>query len=522
MFQAIFLFRGLDLDQVADHVIVLEYVVAFGGDVVPLLGAFLNSLLGRKLHWIPDLLGNITTFAMLCISLLSIRLVTMYGTVVYSVGGWNLPIGIAMEMDGLTSFMLVTVNLVAFAIAVYSVNYMEKYTSKWKFYTLFLLMLTGMNGVVVAGDMFNLFVFLEIASVASYALVAFGTERHELEAAFKYAAMSTVGSLFVLLGIVFLYSLTSTLNMADMANAITVSKSSGNIVLMVSVLFIMGFGLKAALVPFHAWLPDAHPSAPAPISAMLSGILIKSLGVYAIARVFFNVIGINPAVHEIFLVLGTLSMMVGVLLAIGQWDLKRLLAYHSISQIGYVVLGIGLGTPLGILGGLFHLFNHSIFKSLLFLNSGAVEYATGTRDLKKMGGLAKNMPVTGTTNLVASMSIAGIPPFNGFWSKLIIIIATVQAGRYWYTFWAVLASLLTLASFTKVMKYAFFGTLRESLQRVKEVPIFMKLSMALLAVVCIFGGFLAFQGVSEIFLDRARDVVREGVNYANIVISTLK
>jgi len=222
------------------------------------------------------------------------------------------------------------------------------------------------------------------------------------------------------------------------------------------------------------------------------------------------------------MVLGTLSMVIGVFLAIGQWDLKRLLAYHSISQVGYIVLGIGLGTPLGILGGLFHLFNHSIFKSLLFLNSGAVEYSTGTRDLQKMGGLAQKMPLTGTTNLVASMSIAGIPPFNGFWSKLIIIIALVQAGRFGYAFWAVVASVLTLASFMKVMKYAFFGTLKEKWAKVKEVPIFMKLSMAALALICLAGGVLLLSGINEAFLQRAREVISEGTKYAVTVLKGME
>jgi len=422
-----------------------------------------------------------------------------------------------MVLDGLTAFMLVTVNLVAFCIAFYSVNYMERFTAKWKFYTLFLLMVGGMNGVVITGDMFNLFVFLEIAAVASYALVAFGTERHELEAAFKYAVMSTFGALFILLGIAFLYSYTSTLNMADMAN-ILAQKGKSNVTLMVSVLFLAGFGLKAALVPFHAWLPDAHPSAPAPISAMLSGVLIKSLGIYALCRIFYNIIGITPAMSSILMFLGALSMVVGGLLAIRQWDFKRLLAYSSISQIGYIVLGIGLGTPLGILGGLFHLFNHSVFKSLLFLNSGAVEYATGTRDLQKMGGLASRMPVTSTTNLVACMSITGIPPFNGFWSKLLIIIAAVQAERFGYAFWAVSISILTLAMYMKVMKYAFFGNLRQNLSKIKEAPLFMKLSMGALAFICLAGGLLLITGVNEVFLQNATDVLLEGTKYGAIVL----
>ncbi len=483
---------------------------------LPLAGAFLLPLIGKKVKWAPDLTGGVFTLALMALSLVSVWVVNQNGTLVYSVGAWKPPIGIAMVLDGLTSFMLVTVNLVAFIIAVFSINYMEKYTSKWKFYSLFLLMLAGMNGVIITGDMFNLFVFLEIASVASYALVAFGTEKHELEAAFKYAIMSTVASLFVLLGIVFLYSYTSTLNMADMAQVLA-AKGGGDITVMVTVLFVMGFGLKAALVPFHAWLPDAHPSAPAPISAMLSGVLIKSLGIYALCRILYNVIGMSAEISSILLVLGTLSMVIGVFLAIGQWDFKRLLAYHSISQIGYVVLGIGLATPLGILGGLFHLFNHSVFKSLLFLNSGAVEYSTGTRDLKEMGGLAEKMPVTGATSLIASMSIAGVPPFNGFWSKLIIIIAAVQAGRYGYALWAVIASVLTLASFMKVMKYAFFDRLKKKWDQVKEVPVFMKLAMSALALICVLGGLLLVGAVKTDFLSQAADALLEGTKYAAIV-----
>jgi len=485
---------------------------------VPLAGAFLTALLGRKLSWLPDVLGAAATLCALVFSLWSVWIVTTCGVVVYAVGGWQPPFGIAMVLDGLTAFMLVTVNVVAFLVAIFSIDYMKRFTCKWQFYALFLLMLAGMNGVVVTGDLFNLFVFLEIAAVASYALVAFGTGRPELEAAFKYAVMGSLGSLFILLGIVLLYSYTSTLNMADMAHVLA-EKGPGGVVLLVSALFIAGFGLKTAAVPFHAWLPDAHPSAPAPISAMLSGVLIKSLGVYALCRVFYNVIGVTPEISSILMFLGVISMVIGVFLAIGQWDLKRLLAYHSISQIGYVLLGIGIGTPLGILGGLFHLFNHSMFKSLLFLGSGAVEYATGTRDLQKMGGLARRMPVTSSTNLIASMSIAGIPPFNGFWSKLIIIVAAVQAGMYGYAFWAVVASILTLASFMKVMKYAFMGSLRDRWRHVKEVPFFMKASMAALALICVAGGLLLLPDVRHVFLTLASQVLSDGTQYADTVLS---
>lgn len=488
---------------------------------IPLAAAFLISLIGKRLKRLPDGLGALAAFLLCGLSLLSVRLHNIYGVLTYSVGNWRPPVGIGMVLDGLTSFMLVAVNLVTFFVTVYSINYMEKFTSKWKFYTLFFLMVAGMNGVIITGDIFNLFVFLEIAAVASYALVAFGTERYELEAAFKYAIMGTVGSLFILLGIAFLYGYTSTLNMADMGSILS-QKGPANIILMVSVLFLMGFGLKAALVPFHAWLPDAHPSAPAPISAMLSGVLIKSLGIYALFRIFYNVIGINPRLSSILLFLGTLSMVVGGLLALGQWDFKRLLAYSSISQIGYIILGIALGTPLGISGGLFHLFNHSIFKSLLFLNSGAVEYSAGTRDLQKMGGLSRKMPVTGATNFIASMSISGIPPFSGFWSKLLIIIAAVQAGRYGYAFWAVVVSVLTLAMYLKVLKFTFLGSLSERWLKIKEVPLFMKLSMLALAFICAAGGILLIPGINEVFLEPASAALLKGTEYATTVLTAIK
>ena len=487
--------------------------------IIPLAGAFVIAILGSRLDGVSKLIRVLAPIGLFVFSLFALNAVHHTGVIVYSVGAWRPPVGIALVLDGLAAFMLVTMNLAASAIAVYSIPYMERYTAQWKFSALFLLMLAGVNGVVVTGDIFNLLVFLEIASIASFALVAFGTQKHELEAAFKYAVMSFVGTLFTLLGIALLYSFTSTLNMADMAVALA-QKQSSPLVLMVAMLFITGFGIKAALVPFHAWLPDAHPSAPAPISAMLSGVIIKSLGVYALCRILFNVIGMTPMLSQILLVLGAITMFVGVILAIGQWDLKRLLAYSSISQIGYIFLGIGLGTPLGILGGLFHLFNHSLLKSLLFLNSGSVEYRTGTRELMNMGGLMRRMPVTGTTHLLASLSIAGVPPLSGFWSKLIIIIAAVQAGRIGYAFWAVLMSALTMVAFLKMMRCVFFGPLPERWSKIQEVPGLMSGAVIVLAVVGLSAGVLLLPGIREVFLEPARDALFAGINQSLLILKS--
>ena len=329
-------------------------------------------------------------------------------------------------------------------------------------------MIAGMNGVILTGDFFNLFVFLEIASIASYALVAFGVEAEELEASFKYLILGGVSSVIILFGIALLYSATGTLNMAHMS-MILKNGVDKNLLLFIFALFIMGFGLKSAMVPFHAWLPDAHPSAPAPISAMLSGLIIKALGIYALIRIFFIVLGILPIIKTVLMVLGALSMVIGVFLAVGQWDFKRLLAYHSISQMGYVMVGIGLATPLGILGGLFHLLNHAVFKSLLFLCSGAFEYATGTRQLKELGGLIKKMPWTGASCSTAALSISGVPPFNGFWSKLIIIVALFQAKMYLLAVITVFVSFMTLISFIKVQRYALFWQPSGAFGRYKRI-----------------------------------------------------
>ena len=485
---------------------------------IPLAAAFAIVLAGRAVRRLPEVLAVGATGTLVVLALLSVLRVNAVGPTVYAVGGWLPPLGISMVLDGLSALMVVTVNLVAFCAAVYSVRYMQRYSGTWQYFALFLLMLAGMNGVAITGDIFNLYVFLEIAAVASYALVAFGVERHELEAAFKYAVLGTLGSLFILLGIVLLYAWTSTLNMADMARVLSAGGRS-HMVTLASLLFLAGFGIKAAMVPFHAWLPDAHPSAPAPISALLSGVLIKTLGIYALCRIFFNVIGMDERLSAVLMFLGCLSMVVGVLLALAQWDVKRLLAYHSISQVGYIVFAIGLGTPLGILAGLFHLFNHALFKSLLFLDAGAVEQATGTRDLHEMGGLSKKMPVTSVSTLAGAMSLAGVPPFNGFWSKLLIVVAAVQAGRYGYAFVAVLASIITLASVLKVLRYGFLGPVGPGLGRVREAPLAMTVAMAAMAFLCLIGGLLLLPGPSAAFLQAATDVLARGTENAAIVLT---
>jgi len=477
---------------------------------VPLGTAFIILILAKVWRKAGVPLALLTS---ICLVIFSVSVIGQAS--IYRMGNWPPPWGIVLVLDGLSTLLLLTISVISFFAILFSIRYMDRYTAKPKFYALFMLLVAGMNGVVLSGDFFNLFVFLEIASIASYALVAFGCEEEELEASFKYMILSGVASTFILLGIAILYSLTGTLNMADVARTIS-NMPANNAVLFAISLFLMGFGLKAALVPFHPWLPDAHPAAPAPISAMLSGVLIKALGMYVLIRLIFNVFGLSPFISSVFMILGGLSMVVGGLLAIGQDDLKRLLAYSSISQIGYVAVGLALGTPLGIMGGLFHMINHATFKSLLFLSAGAIEYSTDTRKLSKMGGLSNRLPVTTTCAAVGFLSISGIPPLNGFWSKLIIIIALVQAGHYIFASVAVLVSFLTILYFMRVQRHLFFGDLPAKLAKITEVPYLMRVSLVLLAIMCLAMGLL-YPFLSGTILDPARDVILEGTAYVHRV-----
>jgi multicomponent Na+:H+ antiporter subunit D len=502
--------------------------------VIPLAGAFLIMILGRFISWLNKYLASVILLILVIFSIYSL-VTTGKSLSLYKVGGWEpvhkIPIGIYMVMDGFTVIVLCIINIIGFLSAFYSISYVKRYTAENYFYALFCLMVAGMNGVVLSGDLFNIFVFLEISVISAYGLVAFGVEKNELEASFKYQVLGGIASFLILFGIGFIYWKTKTLNIADIKEAFNTGYDK-SFYIFVQILILSGFGLKAAIIPFHAWLPDAHSSAPSPISAMLSGVLIKAIGIYVIIRLFFNMFAISEEMAILITTLGTLSMVIGVFLAIGQWDIKRLLAYHSISQMGYVVMSAGIGmillsrgvkpeiASLAVAGGIFHLLNHAAFKGLLFLNAGAIEYTIGTRDLKEMGGLAKSMPATSATSFIASMSISGIPPFNGFFSKLIIIVAAVMARFYLLAVLAVIVSIITLASFLKFQRYAFYNKSgNDRIQNIKEVPFPMVFSMVILSIVCIFLSLLVIPEIRDAILTPAIDILTDPVKYSTLILA---
>jgi len=500
--------------------------------ILPLLGAFLIPVIG---HFIK---GFQKAFSSSILLFLVIYTVWYYvagngENYIVNIGGWEayegIPIAIYLVFDGLSSFLLLTINLIGFLSVFYALSYMRAYTAENNFYSLFCLMVGGMNGVVLSGDIFNIYVFLEISVIASYVLVAFGTEKRELEASFKYQVLGGIASLLILFAAGMLYWQTGTLNLADISRVLK-EHSHTFPLLFTEVMLITGFGLKAAMIPFHAWLPDAHSSAPSPISSMLSGVLIKAVGIYALLRLFFNIFALSYEISMVITTLGAISMVLGVILAIGQWDLKRLLAYHSISQMGYVVIGLGIGmmiifrqgnetvAALAITGGLFHLINHAVFKGLLFLNAGAIEFMTGTRDLKKMGGLAQKMPLTATTSLGASFAISGIPPFNGFFSKLLIIIAAIQGNFFLLAALAVFVNFVTLGSFMKFHRYAFQNAPEPKMKFIApKLPFSMKFSMITMLILCVLMSLILLPPVRETLLDPAVEALMNLNDYAIII-----
>jgi multicomponent Na+:H+ antiporter subunit D len=488
--------------------------------VAPVAAAMLTALLNSRLKDRLSSVSSLTASSLAVLSFYCVFLVSSSGARSFKIGGWMPSMGISLVIDGFSGMTLVLVNVICFLILLYSAGYMRIYTEEWKFYSLFMLMLAGMNGVILSADIFNLYVFLEVTSIAGYVLVAFGIRPEDLEASFKYLIMGTIASILILLSIAFLYSYTSTLNMSDMAQAIW-AKPAGLLINFVTVLLLAGFGLKAALVPFHAWLPDAHSSAPSPVSAALSGVVIKVLGIYALSRVFFNVVGASGKLLTALMFLGALSMIIGALLAATQSDIKRMFAYSSISQVGYIVFALGVGTPLAMLGALFHLFNHATAKSLLFLNAGAIEQATGTRDLNRMGGLNSSMPVAGFSSLMASMSISGMPPLAGFWSKLLIIVAAVQAGHIAFSAVAVITSIITLVYYLRFQTTAFFGSAVQGKAEGYKMTFGMQFSMFILGIICLGAGLLLLPSLRD-FFNQGVDVLISGINYRDAILGAAR
>lgn len=393
-----------------------------------------------------------------------------------------------LRVDALSVFAAAIFLAMGFLVTVYSLKYMERDTGLSLYYTLLLAMITGMLGVVAAGDFFTLFVFWEFMCIPSYVLVAFRKQQWEpVEAGFKYLVMSSAGSATILYGMSILYGLTGTLNFAQLS--VVMTSAAANVWGYVSLAFILiGFGVKASMFPLHTWLPDAHPAAPSSISALLSGIVIKA-GAYGIIRTLFMIFLPSRFSWQIALaVFAALTMTYGNFAALLQKDIKRLLAYSSIAQMGYILFAISTTTSYGLTAGLMHTMNHALMKGLLFLCAGAFIYRAGTRNLDELKGIGHRMPLTAVIFTVAALSISGVPPLNGFVSEFMIVYAGVNAGMLAFTVVMLINILLGFAYYLRLIKIIVWSTPTENVKKVKRAPTLMLLPMALMALSCIIIG----------------------------------
>jgi proton-translocating NADH-quinone oxidoreductase chain N len=401
------------------------------------------------------------------------------------IGGFPPPFCINLVAGPVGVLFSALIALVGLLVSIYALDYIRE-GAKELYHMLYLLLLTGATGVVLTGDIFNLFVFFEILCISSYALVAYLGDKAGIESAVKYLIQGAVGSSLMLIGVGLLYGLFGTLNMADIASNID-SVSSISIFLPL-VLLITGLGVEAAIFPLNAWLPDAHSSAPSSISAILSGIAIK-VGIYAVARVIFTIFGAS-SILQFLVFLGLLTLLVGEVSAFSQNNIKRLLAYSSIGQIGLIVFALGMGISYGVVGGLFQLISHALSKSLLFLAVGYMIYRTGSMDISSLEGMGKRMPITSLAFTIGAFSLVGMPPFIGFPSKFLIIRAALFKEEIIFTVlvaFVLLGTVIEGTYFFRVVQVLYFKGNQANLQR-EEAPVPALIPIFILMVLIIFIG----------------------------------
>lgn len=465
--------------------------------VVPLVGAIVCAFLRRgNLAW---LIATLVTWSLPVISFLLILQVQESGPISYKMGGWAPPWGIEYRVDQLNGFVLLlvsTVSAVAIPFARKSVAVeIDSHKHAW-FYALYLLCLTGLLGMTITGDAFNIFVFMEISSLAAYILIALGQERLALLSAYQYLIMGTIGATFYVIGIGFLYSLTGTLNLVDMTARMETlgltTAASPSLLAAIAFIFV-GISLKLALFPLHAWLPGAYAHAPSFVTVFLAATATK-VAVYLLVRFLFGVFPTHAVFNqlpmsEILVILSLAAMLGASVVTIFQNNLKRMLAYSSVAQIGYMTLGIALANEAGLAGGIVHLFNHAITKAALFIAVGAVFYRIHSCNIEDWSGLGRKMPITMGVFVLAGLSLIGTPGTAGFISKWNLAVGALELGYWWLVVLIMLSSLLAVVYVGRVVEIVWFRQPVATIDEARSPPMTMVLPMLVLAAAVVWFGF---------------------------------
>ena len=416
------------------------------------------------------------------------------GPISYHLGGWRPPFGIEYSLDSLNIYIILLTVFIASIILPYSKGIIKKeieHNRRHLFYSIFLLALLGLIGIAATGDLFNVYVFLEISSLATYVLIGLGRKRQSLKAAYRYLIQGTIGATFILIGIGFLYSMTGTLNMSDLSTRLQPIIDTRPVIAGISIITV-GILIKLALFPLHLWLPAAYTHAPTVVSAFLAAVSTK-VGAYLLLRFIYSIIGPSLTFDsipllEILLSLASLAILVGAIIAIFQNDIRRLLAFSSISQIGYLVVGISIPTVTGLTGGIVHIANHGITKGAMFMTIGCITYSVGETKLKNLNGLAKRMPFTSAALLIGGLSLIGVPGTAGFIGKWYIVQAALDYGLWPVAIIVLLGSLLAIIYVGKVLESIYFSKGEIVFGRVEKLSIYQIIPVWLLIIATIYFG----------------------------------
>jgi len=419
------------------------------------LAAMAMLLLAWKSVAAQKVIGLAGSTLLLMSAALLLWLVDRDGILVLQVGAWPAPFGITLVADRFSSIMVMLAGLMVFAVSVYSLAMVDDRRIKFGFHPLVQLLLMGVCGAFLTGDLFNLYVWFEVMLIASFVLLTLGGERGQLEGAIKYVTLNLISSAVFLAAIGVLYAATGTLNMADLALKLRSFPDEG-IVSVLAMLFLIAFGTKAAVFPLFFWLPASYHTPPVAVSAIFAGLLTK-VGVYALIRAFTLLFVTDlQFTHNLLMLIAGLTMVTGVLGAMAQNEVRRILSFHIVSQIGYMLMGLALFTPLALAGSVFYIIHHIVVKTNLFLIGGIIERRFGSGRLADTGGLYRSAPVLATLFFVSAMSLAGVPPLSGFFAKLTLIQGGLEAERYPNVVAALAVSLLTVYSMTKIWAEAFW------------------------------------------------------------------
>jgi multicomponent Na+:H+ antiporter subunit D len=462
------------------------------------------------------IISGISALVMVGISAYLAVLAFQQDTVILESGDWAAPYGIILVLDNLAALMLLITSILAASCLFFAFGTISKKREKYYFYPFYFFLIVGVNGAFLTGDIFNLFVFFEVMLLASYVLIVNGGSKYQLRESFKYVILNIFGSALFIMAIAWIYSVTGTVNMAHLSERVAEINQPG-IVTVIAVMFFIVFGAKGALFPLYFWLPKSYYGPPAALAALFGGLLTK-VGIYAIIRMFTLVFYHEPLfTHKgIIVTAAGFTMLLGVLGAVSQFDFKRILSYHIISQVGYMVMGLGIFTPLAVAGAIYYIVHHMFVKTALFLLAGATEKITGTTDIKAMGGLIKSQPVLTWSFFIAAISLAGIPPLSGFFSKFPIILAGFQEGQWVISAVALLVGLLTLISMMKIFGYVFWGESKLTERQSNMSVMNLLIPIAPLVAFSVILGFAA-EPIFTYSLHIAEQIL-EPSNYVNAVL----